>query len=142
MVACSIVNTTTLPLTTTSQRYNLTSSLATPQGPQMSCAGSSKPLNSHTDGQVTLGYFDGSQQAKVWLYSMEDLIAMYSKYPKGGAINLWCDGEYDVRSHKRKRDTAVEQSSHRKAKEDKSESAFVRSILLSMMRRGFSFGPE
>ena len=63
----------------------------------------------------------------MWLYSMEDLTAMYSKYPKGGAINLWCDGEYDVvdgGSHKRKRDTAVKQSSHRKTKEDESESAF------------------
>ena len=76
--------------------------------------------------EFALGYFDGSQQAKVWLYTAEDLVAMYSKYPKGGAINLWCDGDYgyiDGASLKRKRD-AGEQSAYRKSKEEENESIF------------------
>ena len=75
----------------------------------------------------SLGYLDGSQQAKVWLYTTEDLTAMYRKYPKGGAINLWCEGNYDLADgggNKRKRGDAAEQSSHRKAKEDENESIF------------------
>ena len=77
--------------------------------------------------EFTLGYYDGSQQAKVWLYTTEDLVTMYSKYPKGGVINFWCDGVYlaDRGSQKRKRgEASVEQSSHRKAKEDENESIF------------------
>ena len=75
----------------------------------------------------SLGYLDGSQQAKVWLYITEDLTAMYRKYPKGGAINLWCERNYDLADgggNKRKRGDAAEQSSHRKAKEDENESIF------------------
>ena len=49
----------------------------------------------------TIGYFDGCQQAKVWLYT-EDLKSMYSKYPKGGPINLWCNGNYIETNHKRR----------------------------------------
>ena len=73
-----------------------------------------------------LGYFDGSHQAKVWLYTAEDLVAMYSKYPKGGAINICCDGDYglvDEVSLKRKRD-AGKQSAYRKSKEEENESIF------------------
>lgn len=45
--------------------------------------------------QVTLisldvGYYEGSQHSKIWLYSASDLEAMYQKYP--GDITLWCDG--------------------------------------------------
>ena len=46
------------------------------------------------DCEFALGYFDGSQQAKVWLYTSEYLVAMYNKFPRGGTINLWCDGNH------------------------------------------------
>ena len=62
----------------------------------------------------------------MWLYTAEDLVAMYSKYLKGGAINLWCDGDYglgDGASLKRKRD-AGGQSAYRKSKEEENESIF------------------
>ena len=78
--------------------------------------------------EFALGYYDGSQQAKVWLYTTEDLSTMYSKYPKGGTINLWCDSNYgsgNGDSHKRKRgDAATEKSSHRMAKEEETEIIF------------------
>ena len=39
-----------------------------------------------------VGYFDGSQQAKTWLVTSDDLQTMYKKHSKGGNISLWCDG--------------------------------------------------
>ena len=57
-----------------------------------------------------VGYFDGRQQAKLWLVTNKDLESMYSKY-RTGEITLWCDGRSDrdrsgeeVRS-KQKRDS-------------------------------------
>ena len=50
---------------------------------------------------------------------------MYNKFPKGGAINLWCDGSHSSRGQKRKRGDAAEQSSyHRQAKEEESDAIF------------------
>ena len=57
----------------------------------------------------TIGYFDGSQQAKTWLITSDDLETMYQKYPKGGNIMFWCDGRLteseSAHAQKRKRDT-------------------------------------
>ena len=36
-----------------------------------------------------VGYYEGSQYSKIWLYSKDDLDTMYEKYPKG-EITLWC----------------------------------------------------
>jgi len=76
------------------------------------------------DSDFALGYFDGSQ--KVWLYTPEDFELMYKKIPKGGTINLWCDGSHSNRvSKKRKRgDAAEEPSYHRQEKEEESEAIF------------------
>jgi len=38
-----------------------------------------------------VGYYEGKQQAKIWLVSTEDLKMMYSNHSKGD-ITLWCDG--------------------------------------------------
>ena len=54
----------------------------------------------------SVGYFDGSQQAKVWLYTAEDLKTMYSKHPNGGPISLWCDGNYTEVNHKKEEQKA------------------------------------
>ena len=61
----------------------------------------------------SIGYFDGSQQAKVWLYTAEDLIAMYSKHPNGGPISFWCDGNYTEVKHKKRRAEGPDQSTYR-----------------------------
>ena len=57
----------------------------------------------------TIGYFDGSQQAKTWLITSDDLETMYQKYPKSGNIMFWCDGRLaeseSAHAQKRKRDT-------------------------------------
>jgi len=51
---------------------------------------------------------------------------MYNKFPKGGAINLWCDGSHSSRGQKRKRGDAAEQSSyHRQVKEEESDAIFL-----------------
>ena len=56
-----------------------------------------------------VGYFEASQQTKVRLVVPDDLKTMYQKYPRGGAINLWCDArcnEAEVENVlKRKRDS-------------------------------------
>jgi len=53
---------------------------------------------------------------------------MCNKYPKGGAINLWCDGNYDLSdggNQQKKIDAASEQSSDHKAKEDGNKCIFM-----------------
>ena len=40
----------------------------------------------------SVGYYDGSQQAKTWPVAKNDLDTMYKKFPNGGNITLWCDG--------------------------------------------------
>ena len=52
----------------------------------------------------SVGYYDGSQQAKTWLVTRDDLDAMYKKYPNGGSVSLWCDGRATEVASKRKRD--------------------------------------
>ena len=42
------------------------------------------------DETFDVGFMEGSQQAKVWLESTEDLSRMYSTYPNGGNITFWC----------------------------------------------------
>ena len=51
----------------------------------------------------TVGYYDGSQHSKMWLVTADDLHSMYTKYPKGGNIVLWCDGKSSETPGKRKR---------------------------------------
>jgi len=45
-----------------------------------------------------IGYFEGKQQSKIWLVTLDDLHKMYEVYPKGGEVLLWCDGVSDVRT--------------------------------------------
>ena len=56
----------------------------------------------------SVGYFEGSQQTKIWLVGTEDLKTMYQKYPSGGSITLWCDARCEESTSeggcKRKRD--------------------------------------
>ena len=72
-----------------------------------------------------VGYFEGQQYSKVWLYSNDDLKAMYTKYPTG-EITLWYDGKSDSEQSsvrgKRKRDEPV--TSKRQDKEDEVEAVF------------------
>ena len=55
-----------------------------------------------------VGYYEGSQQAKIWLVGPEDLKTMYQKFPTGGTITLWCDATCEDsmcgESRKRKRE--------------------------------------
>ena len=68
-----------------------------------------------------VGYYEGSQQLKVWLVVSDDLRRMYQKNPNGGSVNLWCDArcqedEVDI-ARKRKRDA----ESSKKASIDENE---------------------
>jgi len=40
--------------------------------------------------KFSIGYFDGKHQ--MYLFNIEDLNFMYSKYKLGGELILWCDG--------------------------------------------------
>ncbi len=77
-----------------------------------------------------VGYFDGSQQAKTWLVTSDDLQTMYKKYPKGGNVSLWCDGRSaekcdSAHAQKRKRDVDSSSSgTSRQEKEEEVESAY------------------
>ena len=54
-----------------------------------------------------VGYYEGSQQAKIWLVTAEDLKTFYQKFAKGGQVTLWCDGrlqEPESAGRKRKRE--------------------------------------
>ena len=73
-----------------------------------------------------VGYCDGSQQARVWLVTPDDLDCMYLRYKKGGPVTLWCDGrssEEDYRG-KRKREGGV----GRQEKEEEVESILGSSV--------------
>ena len=75
----------------------------------------------------TIGYFDGSQQAKTWLVSSDDLETMYQKYPKGGNIMFWCDAKSaeseSTHTQKRKRD-AKDGPGRRQEREEEVESTY------------------
>ena len=66
----------------------------------------------------TVGYYDGSQQAKVWLCTTDDLNTMYSKHPDGGSLSLWCDGKTDSSKRKREVDSST---TYRHQKEEEAE---------------------
>ena len=46
-----------------------------------------------------MGYYKGSQKAKIWLVVPDDLKKMYKRYAQGGAITLSCDGRDDDNEH-------------------------------------------
>ena len=75
-----------------------------------------------------VGYFEGSQQAKVWLVVPDDLKTMYQKYPQGGAINLWCDARCDETEvenvRKRKRDSEASKKQNIEENEKEVEEAY------------------
>ena len=50
-----------------------------------------------------VGYYEGSQQAKIWLLTADDLKTFYQKFPKGGQVTLWCDGRSQGTEGARKR---------------------------------------
>ncbi len=47
------------------------------------------------EGDFSVGYFHGRQQAKKWLVTARDLEAMYTYYLGKQSISLWCDGKVD-----------------------------------------------
>lgn len=57
-----------------------------------------------------LGYFEGRQSKKRWLFSQDDLSAMYQCFKDGGEITLWCDARNPV--------SEQSESSVRKRKQD------------------------
>ena len=68
-----------------------------------------------------VGYYEGKQQAKIWLVSKEDLEMMYSNHSKGDII-LWCDGR-ETRT-KRKREKENHSVSARQEKEDEVDEVY------------------
>ena len=74
----------------------------------------------------SVGYYDGSQQAKTWLVTRDDLDALYKKYPNGGNVSLWCDGRSTDSVPKRKRDLDSQPgSSYRQGKEEETEKTYM-----------------
>ena len=74
----------------------------------------------------SVGYYDGNQQAKTWLVTKDDLDALYTKYPNGGNVALWCDGRSTDSAPKRKRDLDSQLgSSYRQGKEEEAEATYA-----------------
>ena len=72
-----------------------------------------------------VGYYEGQQHSKIWLFSYTELVTMYDKIPSG-EITLWCDansGEESVFT-KRKRDDPSTGSSKRQKKEEEVDFVF------------------
>ena len=56
--------------------------------------------------RFTVGFFEGRQSAKRWIFTQEDLEAMYVSLTKKGQkteICLWCDGRSDEEGNQRKK---------------------------------------
>ena len=64
--------------------------------------------------------YDGSQQAKTWLVTRDDLDALYKKYPNGGNVALWCNGRSTDSAPKQKRDL-----DSRQGKEEEAETIYM-----------------
>ena len=70
-----------------------------------------------------IGYFEGSQQAKISLVTDEDLKRLYDIHKTGGQINMWCEGMSNESANKgqsglkRKRDDSGV-SKHQEKEED------------------------
>ena len=74
----------------------------------------------------SVGYYDGNQQAKTWLVTKDDLDALYTKYPNGENVALWCDGRSTDSAPKRKRDLDSQPgSSYRQGKEEEAEAIYA-----------------
>ena len=89
-----------------------------------------------------VGYYEGKQQAKIWLVSKEDLEMMYSNHSKGDII-LWCDGR-ETRT-KRKQDTENHSVFARQEKEDEVDEGIKpskRDMEASMRCQSCVRGPE
>ncbi len=71
-----------------------------------------------------VGYYEGSQHSKMWLVTVDDLKSMYTKYPKGGNIVLWCDGKSSETSTKHKRKSDAGSSSTRQEREEDVQSIY------------------
>ena len=72
----------------------------------------------------SVGYYEGSQQSKVWLVTADDLKKMYESI-KRGHITLWCDqktSESEHASRKRKRES---ESTAREEKEEEVERVYT-----------------
>ena len=69
-----------------------------------------------------VGYYEGKQQAKIWLVSTEDLKMMYSNHSKGD-ITLWCDGR-DTKETRGKRKRETEGCTNRQEREDEVDEVY------------------
>ena len=58
-----------------------------------------------TSSAFNVGYLE--QQAKISLFTSDDLSRMYEQYAKGGQITLWCDGTVSDSNCKRKDDSGT-----------------------------------
>ena len=77
----------------------------------------------------SVGYYEGSQQAKVWLVVADDLKRMYQQYPRGGSVTLWCDArcqedDVELSSRKRKKDSDTSRKQNIDENERDVEQAF------------------
>ena len=94
----------------------------------------------------SVGYYDGSQQAKTWLVTRDDLDTLYRKYPNGGNVALWCDGRSTDNVPKRKRELDSQPGgSYRQGKEEETEKTtwnYVRNTGVNMIHQGFVCGHE
>lgn len=86
-------------------------------------------LKKHVPSTVDyiVGYYDGSQQAKVSLVNSDDLKAMYERYSNGGSVTLWCNGRQkeDECLGKRKREG---KGKNHQEREEKVDSVFQKLI--------------
>ena len=75
----------------------------------------------------SVGYYEGSQQSKVWLVTVDDLKKMYESI-KRGHITLWCDqkiSESEHTGHKCKREA---ETTAREEKEEEVETVYTELI--------------
>ena len=98
-----------------------------------------KSVANHSERIRRIGYYDGSQQAKV---SNDDLHTMYKKYSKGGNLTMWCNGRQTNKTGTKRKNMQDSETTILREKESAVESTFQSTMVIFTIPQSCPCGPE
>ena len=82
-------------------------------------------LGEHVPRKFLLGYFEGQRSTKHWLFSDDDITAMYDKCRNNKEIILWCETNEEYCEPPRKKQRKSDDSNGRETKRQEKENRVV-----------------